>query len=275
MNNIELFEEKLMLKNLSKRTIILYKRTIELVSSRIGKNIDDITETDLKNYIIQGNNRSISTSSQMGIINAFKVYFKEVKKIKFDSEILPRPKVYTRQPDILSIEEMQKIISCTLNIKHKAVIVLMYSCALRVSEVINLRIEDIDSENHKLNIRSSKGQIDRIVMLDDKLLNILREYWLQYKTKEYIFEGNKGDKYSINSIQNIIKQKAKMAGIKKKISSHSMRHSCLTQLIKNGVDLRKVQKIAGHKNINTTANYIKIIDEDIINTESPISAIKL
>jgi len=151
----------------------------------------------------------------------------------------------------------------------------MYSCALRVSEVINLKIVDIDSTNKKINIRSSKGKIDRVVMLDEKLLDMLRTYWMEYQTKEYVFEGSKGGKYSANSIQNIVKSKAKKAGINKKISSHSLRHSCLTQLIKNGVDLRRVQKIAGHKNINTTANYIKIVDSDIIDTVSPISAIMI
>jgi site-specific recombinase XerD len=275
MDNMILFKEKLLLRNMSSRTIELYSRTIQLVSERIGIDIDLITEDDLKNHILNDKKRAVSTSTQMGIINAFKVYFKEIKKIKFDTEILPRPKIYQRQQDILSIEEMQKIIDCTQNLKHRAIIILMYSCALRVSEVINLKINDIDSKNKKLNIRSSKGMIDRVVMLDNKLLETLRFYWKTYQTKEYVFEGSKGGKYSTNSIQNIIKTKAKLAGINKRISSHSMRHSCLTQLIKNGVDLRRVQKIAGHKNINTTANYIKIIDSDVLDTESPISAIRI
>jgi integrase/recombinase XerD len=275
MNNMELFKEKLLLKNMSSKTIELYTRTIQLVSERIGIDIDSITENDLKNHILNDKKRVKSTSTQMGIINAFKIYFKEIKRVRFDTEILPRPKVYQRQPDILSTEEIQQIIDCTDNLKHKAIIILMYSCALRVSEAINLKVNDIDSKNKKINIRSSKGMIDRVVMLDEKLLETLRVYWKTYQTKEYVFEGATGGKYSTNSIQNIVKSKAKKAGINKKISSHSLRHSCLTQLIKNGVDLRRVQKIAGHKNINTTANYIKIVDSDIIDTTSPISAIKI
>jgi integrase/recombinase XerD len=275
MDNMELFKEKLLLKNMSSRTIELYTRTIQLVSERIGIGIDSITEDDLKNHILCNKKRVLSTSTQMGIINAFKIYFKEIKKQKFDTEILPRPKIYQRQPDILSTEEFQSLLDCTNNLKHRAIIILMYSCALRVSEVINLKLSDIDSKNKKLNIRASKGNIDRVVMLDDKLLDTLRTYWKIYKTKEYVFEGVTGNKYSTNSVQNIVKNKAKEAGINKRISSHSLRHSCLTQLIKNGVDLRRVQKIAGHKNINTTANYIKIVDSDIIDTISPISSIRV
>jgi site-specific recombinase XerD len=149
----------------------------------------------------------------------------------------------------------------------------MYSCALRVSEVVDLKIKDIDAKNNKINIRNGKGKVDRITMLDNNLLEILRKYFCEYKVKEYLFEGAKGEKYSVKSVQNIIKKAAMSFG--KNISSHSMRHSCLTQLIKNGVDLRSVQKLAGHKNINTTANYIKIIDADITSIESPLTAIHL
>jgi site-specific recombinase XerD len=163
----------------------------------------------------------------------------------------------------------------TINLKHRTVIALMYACALRVSEAINVKINDIDSKNSKINIRNSKGKIDRIVMLDDSLLSLIREYWKVYRVSSYLFEGATGNHYSVTSIQNIVKSSAKKAGINKRISSHSLRHSCLTQLIKNGVDLRRVQKIAGHKNINTTANYIKIIDSDILETESPVKAIRL
>jgi len=103
----------------------------------------------------------------------------------------------------------------------------------------------------------------------------MRNYWQSYKTNEYLFEGAKGGKYSEKSVQTIVKTTANKLGFKKKISSHSLRHSCLTQLIKDGVDLRTVQKIAGHKNINTTAGYIKIMDTDILKTKSPISNLVL
>ena len=275
MNNLDLFSENLLLRNLSKSTIKNYCSQISLVSKTLKKDIDLIDETDLRRFIINGSSRKLSSSTQMSIINSFKSYFKEIHKRKFDHEILPRPKVEQKQPDILSIDEFQKIVNVITNLKHKTIVCLMYSVGLRVSEVINLKIKDIDSKNNKINIRNGKGSIDRIVMLDDSILELMREYWENYKTKNYLFEGAKGDIYSVKSIQTIVSNAVKKVGIDKKISSHSLRHSCFTQLIKNGVDLRTVQKIAGHKNINTTANYINLIDDDILSTISTITSINI
>lgn len=274
MSNFDLFQEKLLLRNLSSSTIKNYCSQIKLISSMLKKEIDLIDENDLKSIIVKGKQRNISSSTQMSIINAFKSYFKEIHNRKFNHDILPRPKVEQKQPDILSIDEFQKMVNSITNLKHKTIVCLMYSVGLRVSEVINLKIKDIDSKNKKINIKNAKGKIDRIVMLDDSILTLLRNYWEQYKAKNYIFEGAKGDIYSTKSIQSIVKKASLNIGLTKNISSHSLRHSCFTQLIKNGVDLRTVQKLAGHKNINTTANYIKIIDDDVLSTVSPINSIK-
>lgn len=275
MENYQFYKESLILLNLSEKTIQSYSKTMEYVSKKLKIPINDITEMDLRKYILTSTGKKLSSATHMAIINSFKSYFKIIHKRKFDHDILPRPKIEQKQPDILSTVEIQSMVNVTHNLKHKSIIVLMYSCALRVSELCNLKIKDIDSKNNKINIRCSKGKIDRVVMLDKKVLEMLRIYYKEYKMKEYLFEGEKGCKYSITSVQTIIKTKAKLAGINKHISSHSMRHSCLTQLIKNGVDLRSIQKIAGHKNINTTANYIKLTDADILETVSPISVINI
>lgn len=275
MENFDLFTENLLLRNLSKATIRSYCSQISLVSRTLKKDIDLIDENDLRTLIVKGKARNLSSSTQMSIINAFKAYFKEIHNRKFNHEILPRPKVEQKQPDILSTEEFQSILDSVTNLKHRTIICLMYSVGLRVSEVINIKIKDIDSKNNKINIRNAKGKIDRVVMLDQSVLELMRKYWDTYKTKEYLIEGAKGDVYSAKSIQQIVQTAVKKLGINKKISSHSLRHSCFTQLIKNGTDLRTVQKLAGHKNINTTANYIKLIDNDILSTVSPINSIKI
>jgi|688.fasta_scaffold100657_3 site-specific recombinase XerD len=271
MDSITNFNELMYLKNFSSSTIKMYNSSIIQCSKSIKKEPENINETDIRGYLLK--NKHLSSSTKMSIINSFKTYFRLCFDRDFDHKILPRPKVEQKQPDILSIEEVQSMITNTANLKHKAIICLMYSCALRVSEVVNLKIKDIDSNNNKINIRNGKGKVDRITMLDSSLLELLRDYYREYKVKEYLFEGAKGEKYSVKSVQCIIKKAA--IPFSKNISSHSMRHSCLTQLIKNGVDLRSVQKLAGHKNINTTANYIKIIDTDITQIESPLSSIIL
>lgn len=273
METMRNFNELMFLKNFSEKTVKIYNATVLYTSNKIGKKPSDITEYDLRSYLLE--NKKYSSSTRMAIINSFKCYYRLVFDKDFDNKVLPRPKVEQKQPDVLSTEEMQLMISSFSNLKHKAIVSLMYSCAMRVGEVTNLKIKDLDTKNDKIIIKNGKGKIDRIVMLDKSLLKLLREYWHQYKTNEYLFEGAKGLKYSEKSIQTLVKVSAAKAGIKKKISSHSLRHSCLTQLVKDGVDLRTVQKIAGHKNINTTAGYIKLVDCDILGTISPLSKIKL
>lgn len=273
MEKLQDFIELMYLKNFSEKTSKNYFSIVKNVSLFLNKCPTEITETDLRRYIL--NNKHYSSSTRMSVINAFKCYYKLCLNKEFDNKILPRPKMEQKQPDILSVEEFQSMADYVENIKHKAIICLMYSCALRVGEVVNLKISSIDSKNNRIQIKNGKGKIDRVVMLDTSILSLLRIYWETYKTSVYLFEGQKGGKYSEKSIQTLVKRLANKIGLNKKISSHSLRHSCLTQMVKDGVDLRKVQKIAGHKNINTTAGYIKLVDSDILDTISPISKIKL
>jgi site-specific recombinase XerD len=273
MDYLKDFKELMFLRNMSQKTTDSYVSNLKMVSQFIRKELNEITEHDIRKYLLS--KKHLSSSSRMAVINAFKAFYKLVMGRGFDHAILPRPKVEQKQPDILSTDEISMMLKRCANIKHKAIIALMYSCALRVGEVVNLKVKDIDSSNQKINIKNGKGKIDRVVMLDEKLLYVLREYYQVYKTKEYLFEGNKGGKYSDRSIQSIIKKTVKACGIEKNISSHSMRHSCLTQLVKDGVDLRSVQKLAGHKNINTTAGYIKMVDADVLGIVSPLSKINI
>jgi site-specific recombinase XerD len=195
-----------------------------------------------------------------------------MKKLKIK---IPRPKKPTKQPDILSPEEMGKILAAINNIKHKAIIALMYSTGLRVSETCHIKISDIDTSNGFISVRHAKGDIERKVMLDKKILDLLRKYYIEYKPNEYLFNGAKGNEYSERSVQQIIVRAAKKVGIKKHISSHSLRHSCFTQLVRNGVDIRRIQKLAGHKQLATTARYLHISDNDVLNIQSPIQRVKI
>lgn len=263
MENINKYKRYLKLKNLSDRTIQSYLTNIRLTSEKIGKNIDLIDENDLADYLFDGLGKDLSGSSQNLLINSFKSYFKIIHNKDFDKSILPRPNKEQKQPDILSIEEVRKMLDLTSNLKHNTIIKLMYSGALRVSELVSIRIKDVDPNNNKINIREPKGNIDRFIPLDNHLLKALRDYWNTYKTSEYLFEGATGNKYSVGSVQKLVRDSAKKAGINKRISSHSLRHSAITHLIKNGENIRAVQKLAGHKNINTTAGYIRIFDEDV------------
>lgn len=263
----------MVLRNMSQTTINAYLSNITKVSEILKKEPDEITELDLREYLLS--RKDYSTSTKKVIVNSFKTFYTLVLDKDFNTKIIPNPIQEQKQPDILSVNEMQKLITSINNLKHKSIIALMYSAALRVSEVVSLKIKDIDAKNNRIVLKQAKGKKDRIVMLDKSMLELLRRYWNEYKTKEYLFEGQKGGKYSTRSIQNIVKNNCKKIKILKHISSHSLRHSSITQMIKDGVDLRTVQRIAGHKNINTTAGYIRIYDSEILETVSPLKKINL
>lgn len=260
------------LKGFSKNTINNYTSIFDLVI-KDDPNIFNQSEDDIISYLC----KKVEKHSQSYVsqyVSVFNIVIKDVLK-RSEKIHIPRSKHPVKQPDILSINEMNMILWSIKNIKHKTIIALMYSTGLRVSEACNLKITDIDSENKFISVRKGKGDIERKVMLDDVILNMLREYFKEYRPSEYLFNGLKGKEYSDRSVQQIITKAAKSVGIKKRISSHSLRHSCFTQLIKNGVDIRSIQKLAGHKNIATTAQYLRITDEDVLNIKSPIQGLTI
>ncbi len=150
------------------------------------------------------------------------------------------------------IDKIRKIINSITNLKHRAIISTIYFCGLRISEAVNLKINDIDSSAMTVKIVNAKGRNDRIVMLSENLLSLLRDYFKEYKPKVYLFEGQKGEKYSSRSIQQIFNNAVKKVGGKKKITVHSLRHSFASYLLDNGTDIRFIQKLLRHKHLSTT-----------------------
>jgi len=175
-------------------------------------------------------------------------------------------------PDVLSIEEVKQVLDSIDNIKHKAIISLIYSCGLRISECINLKIADIDSKRMLIKIVQGKGKKDRLVQLSPKLLELLRNYYKQYHPKEHLFQGQFKDEYSAKSIQNLLKKALQKCGIAKKITVHSLRHSFATHLIEQGTDIRIVQEILGHKDIRTTQIYTHISSASISKVNNPFDS---
>jgi site-specific recombinase XerD len=159
------------------------------------------------------------------------------------------------------------------NLKHLAILSLLYSAALRVSEIVNLKISDIDSKQMVIRIRSAKGRKDRLVPLDKTCLDILRKYYIKYRTKTYLFSGQFSEKYTAHSIQLWIKALAFKSGINKKVYPHLIRHTSLTHNLEMGTDIRKLQVIAGHQNIKTTMGYTHISPKYISATITPLSCV--
>lgn len=157
--------------------------------------------------------------------------------------MIDRPRKEMFLPEVLSQEEVVKILNATENQKHKAILMTIYSAGLRISEAINLRIKDIDSGRMQIRVEQGKGKKDRYTLLSEKTLDTLRKYFVKYKPKIWIFEGLSGEQYSTSSIQAILKASVDKVGIKKRITVHTLRHSFATHLLEAGTDLRYIQSL--------------------------------
>lgn len=192
---------------------------------------------------------------------------------------IPYPKPDKKLPIVLSIEEIQSMFSVCENTKHKAILALLYSCGLRVSELINLRWKDVDRSRMIINIIQAKGNKDRQVGLNDKLIGLLEQYYREYKPKEFVLNGqfpNKELRYSERSVGEVVKQLAAKAGIdNKRVYTHLIRHCHATHLLENGIDLSIIQKLLGHSNIKTTQIYTHISHNHISRVPSTLNAIEL
>jgi site-specific recombinase XerD len=213
---------------------------------------------------------NISASYQRSLVGSIKKIYKLVlnKNIKLNY-LYPKRKT-TKLPNFFSRDEIRSMLNACKNIKHKAILTTIYSCGLRLSELINLKITDIKSDSDLLLIRQSKGNKDRFVSLPDRLLELLRSYYLEFKPQAFLFEGAKGNQYSERSVQLFLKDAMKKAGVISNGSVHTLRHSYATHLIKSGVDVRVVQELLGHNDIRTTMIYTHITDVDKKATPSPL-----
>ena len=215
--------------------------------------------------------RKVSSSFQNQVINAIKFYYEKVcggKRLPYIT--IDRPFKEKVLPTVLSEEEVQRIINCVKNIKHKAILLTIYSAGLRISEVVNLKIADIDSKRKAIIIKGAKGKKDRNSILSDKLLINLRDYFKQYKPKVWLFEGQTGEQYSETSIQHIFRNACNDAGIMKKATVHTLRHSFATHLLERGTDLRYIQELLGHSSSKTTEIYTHITRKGMEQIKSPL-----
>lgn len=203
-------------------------------------------------------------------MNVIKLYFKIVKETAIDIDKIHRPKREKAIPNVLSKEEIKAILEAPKNLKHKAMLSMIYSCGLRRSELLNLRPNDIDSKRNVVIIRQSKGKKDRITPLSPKILELLRDYYKEYSPKIYLFEGQeKNTQYSARSLEEVLKKSIKLATIKKPVTLHWLRHSYATHLLESGTDLRYIQELLGHNSSKTTEIYTHVSTKNIQQIKSP------
>ncbi|MCD0455073.1 site-specific integrase [Chryseobacterium sp. LC2016-27] len=272
MKYSQIFRQKLKIARYSESTIKTYVSTLatffRAISDTAVENVDAIVvEKYLYNEIKEKN---ISQSFQKHILGSIKLFYELMFNKKLSLSHLYPKRVEHTLPKYLNKEDILKMLNLTENLKHKSIISLLYGCGLRVSELINMKIIDIDSKSGRISIIQSKGKKDRYVMLPQTVLPLLREYFKKYSPKTYLFEGDFNEKYSARSVQQIVKKAAIKANIQKLVTPHILRHSFATHLIENGTDIRYIQELLGHNSIVTTQIYTHITDLKMKKIQSPL-----
>ncbi|WP_282043431.1 tyrosine-type recombinase/integrase [Winogradskyella flava] len=269
------FDKQLTLKKYSQNTRRMYLSDFfHLLNLLDDYDVTDLSPKRLKDYFLYCIKvEKMGERKMNGKINAIKFYFEQVlhrPKMFFD---IPRPKKPMTLPKMLSKSEVRKLFRVTTNLKHRIGLELAYGMGLRVSEVVGLKIKDIDSKRMVVHVCSAKGKKDRYVPLPESILPELREYYLRYKPKIYLLEGQYGGAYAKSSLQQVFKTAMKKAGIKKDIGIHGLRHSYATHLLESGADMRFIQELLGHNSIKTTQIYTKVTPRSKSKIKSPLDSL--
>jgi site-specific recombinase XerD len=264
----KIFVQRMQSKNWSACTIKNYSSQLRsfLFEFKHRDRARNITAQEIEVYLLQ----KVKINTRKYCRCAIQAFYKLCVNQPMKLSNIPWPKKEQKLPQPIEASDIQKILSVCHNLKHRAIICLLYGCGLRISEVINLKPEHIDSQNMIINIISGKGKKDRLVMLPYSTLFLLRQYFKSYKPKNYLFNGQFDDKYSQRSINQFLQTYAEKAGIKQHIHAHLLRHSFATHALEQGTDIRYVQKLLGHNNIKTTTIYTHVSKKAISNIKSPL-----
>jgi integrase/recombinase XerD len=276
ITKVEKFKAWMQSRRYSQNTIETYCNALKTFLRFYNqKAITEITNDDViffnNNYILANN---YSATFQNQVVNAIKLFFKTIQNTSINAALIHRPKKAKTLPNVLSKEEVKEILNAHSNLKHKAMLSLIYSCGLRSGELLRLKPEHIDSKRGVLIIKQSKNRKDRIAPLSKKIIELLRQYYIACKPEVYLFEGQKPQKpYDERSLQQVLKQAIEKVKINKPVSLHWLRHSYATHLLEAGTDLRYIQEILGHSSSKTTEIYTHVSTKSIQQIISPFDTL--
>lgn len=259
-------------KRFSKSTITSYSNFIlDFLRFTGDKDVNVLDENDVRLYLewaVGTLNYAVSTHRQMVSGLRHFAYFYPACSINVETIYMP-PKD-KKLPVILSAEEIFKLIRVTKNIKHRFIIAMLYASSLRIGELIQLELKDFDFTRNLLHVRNAKGRKDRYTTIAQSLHPLLKDYYESYQPKKFFIENPKGGTYSPTSIRSFLKRSCNLAGIKKSISPHSLRHSYATHLLEQGTDIRYIQELLGHSRPETTMLYTQVTKKDLKQIKSPL-----
>ncbi len=270
--------EMLQLKAYSPKTINTYRNEFaQLLYIIKDKNVDDLSPDRLRSYFLYCTNTlKLSENTIHSRLNAIKFYYEQVLHRERMFIDIPRPVKTVQLPNVLAISQVERLFAQLENLKHKTMLYLTYSAGLRVSEVVGLKICDIHSARMAINIKGAKGKKDRMVALSVGILELLRKYFSIYRPKQWLFEGQyEGSQYSTRSLQQIFHRAKGKSKILQPVTFHSLRHSYATHLHEAGTDIRLIQELLGHNDINTTLRYTHVSKRTIENIKSPFDNLNI
>ena len=273
LDALKRMHDLLLLKSYSPSTVRTYcVEFSQLLYLLKDTHVDTLTPERLRSYLLYcATTLKLSENLIHSRMNAIKFYFEQVlRREKVFFYEIPRPKKKSSLPKVISKGDISKIFANVENIKHLLMLKLCYGMGLRVSEIVNLKITNIDSQRMLVHIEGAKGKKDRYVTLPTSILDDLRNYYRTYRPKVYLFEGQYGGQYAIRSVQSVFKNAMQKAKINKLVGIHGLRHSYATHLLECGTDMFFIQKLLGHRDIKTTAIYAKVSNRQLGNIKSPL-----
>lgn len=263
--NIQKVKDELLLRNYSIKTVQAYITCIEQYFSQYT----EVTSENITSYLLAKKEKGFAPQTLHLYLHALKFY-SEVILHQAQKITLPYAKVSKKLPVVLSRDELKTLFAKTINPKYRLIFQLSYGAGLRISEVIQLRVKDIDVHELTLHLKNTKGKKDRITIFSETLKHDLQNMIAGKKGDEFVFDSNRGGDLSERSVQKIFSLSLKKTGIKKEATFHSLRHSFATHLLENGTDVRYVQELLGHQNIRTTQIYTQVTNPKLKNIKSPL-----
>jgi integrase/recombinase XerD len=265
--DLQKLETELRLRAFSPQTVKAYVYWNNQFLNFTKKQPEDVIEDDIKNYIADLLSKNVTPKSIVLVRASLRFFYDEVLGKGIVN--LKSPKIAKNLPVVLTKDEIRKLIDYEKNMKHRLMIMLMYSSGLRLSELLNLKVGDLEFNDKVGWVRSGKGSKDRLFLLSEKVIEELKNYVKDKKELDYIFTGRK-ERMTPRNVQKIIKKAMKNAGLEKDIHPHSLRHSFGTHLLEDGVDIRKIQILLGHSNLSTTQIYTHVNTDELKKIKNPL-----
>jgi integrase/recombinase XerD len=270
-NTIKEFKQELIIAGYSTKTLKMYLIYVKEMLNKIDKDVNDITSRDLIGYLADKKESGCSNATIGLIHSAMKYFFEEYLKNKTLMVDIKSPKRSKSLPKVLSKDEIKQLFKATRFGRNRLMLQFMYGSGCRVSEVVKIKVDDINLKEKTANIRGGKGNKDRVIILSKAWIKDLKKYLKKKKIKsEFVFSKKNGKNLSTDTVQRIVRASAKKAGITKHVTPHSLRHSYATHLLEAGTNIRYIQALLGHSNLNTTQIYTNVASDQLKKVESPL-----